>query len=78
MVLEKWSLDTLEKSRDGKILFTKEVMVFFALVCVFIFGWFPKTKHNELMFSGRMNVSLLYEMGHGNGLSACVMCGTVP
>lgn len=51
---------------------------FFALVCVFIFGWFPKTKHNELMFSGRMNVSLLYEMGHGNGLSACVMCGTVP
>lgn len=28
MVLEKWSLDTLEKSRDGKILFTKEVVFF--------------------------------------------------
>ena len=27
---------------------------------------------------GRMHVSLLYEMGHGNGWGADVMCGSVP
>lgn len=55
------------------LLFTNDVMVF-AVVCVcycfgffYTFGWCPKTKHNELILSGRMHVSLLYEMGHGNG-----------
>lgn len=55
-----------EQGGDRKMLFTSEVMLF-ALVFFCTFGWFPKTEHNELMLSGRMNVWLLYKMGHGNG-----------
>lgn len=52
-----------EQSGERKtLLFTNDVMVFALLVFVFFctFGRFPKTKHNELILSGRFNVSLLY------------------
>lgn len=64
------SLDTERCERSGaggkRLLFTNKAMVF-ALAFVVILGGFQKAEHNELMLSGRMNVSVLYLMGQGDG-----------
>lgn len=59
---------TCEQSGAGgkRLLFTNKAVVF-ALVFVVLLGGFQKVEHNELMLSGRMNVSVLYLMGQGDG-----------